>query len=190
MNSTNTFTYGDLSIDATRLHAVGVDALIRRGISHLLGNEVHSKTNEGATWYKGFVETNGRTPTAEEIEAQRVVYRQAAIASLYDGTIGTRVGGPRVDPITAEMNVIAKREIMDILKTQGIKKFPTGDNVATLGADKFTGDVLMSRRLAKYGDRIRKEAEKVVAERARKAKAAQAAAAQVQAVDSAEALGL
>lgn len=189
-NTPNTFAYGDLTVDAAKLAPAGVDALIRRGISHLLGNEVSAKVNKDGSWFKGFVEAEKREPTAEEIASKQVEFRKAAIESLYDGTIGTRSGGPRVDPVQAEMNVIAKREIADILRAKGIKKFPTGENTVTLGEAAYTGAVLIERRLAKFGDRIRKEASKIVGERARKAEAAKNAVAAVAGVNDAEALGL
>lgn len=190
MDANNTFTYGDLTIDATKFHPAGVDALVRRGISHLLGNEVSSKINKEGAWFKGFVEANGREPSADEVASQQLEFRKAAIASLYDGTIGTRASGPRVDPVQAEMTAIAKREISDILRAKGIKKFPTGDATVTLGEATYTGAVLIERRLAKFSDRLRKEATKIVGERARKAEAAKHAVAAVAGVSDAEALGL
>lgn len=183
-------TYGDLTVDGSKISEAGLKALLQRGLSHLLGNEMSSKVNEKASWFKTFVEAQKRNPSDDEVAAAKVEFQKAAIASLYDGSIGTRAGGPRVDPVVAEMNAIAKREITDILKAQGIKKFPTGESTVTLGSDALSGEQLIGRRLSKYGDRIRKEAEKIVGERVRKAKAAAAAVAQVQAVGNAEDLGL
>src|SRR5262249_9189305 len=119
------YTYGQLTITSDRLHAIGLEALVRRGLSHLLGNEQSAKVGPESAWFKGFVKDQGRNPTADEVSAQKVELQKAAIESLYDGTIGAgRVAGPKVDPVVAEMNAIAKREVSDVLRTQGIKKFP------------------------------------------------------------------
>ncbi len=186
------FTYGQLQIDSDKVHAVAIDALIRRGLSHLLGNEQSAKVGPESAWFKSVVTATGNNPTAEEVSAQKVEFQKVAIQSLYDGTIGTRVSGPRVDPLETEMNAIAKREVSDVLRTQGIKKFPTGDATVTLGSESFTGNQLIARRITKHGERIKREAEKVMNDKAKKAKAAAhaaAMAAQNGAVD-AESLGL
>lgn len=186
------FNYGELAIDTGKVHAVGMEALIRRGLSHLLGNEQSAKVGPVSAWAKGFTEANKRAPNSDEISDQKVAFQKLAIQALYDGTIGTRVSGPKANPLDAEMASIAKREVSDVLRTQGIKKFPTGEATVTLGGQNFTGDVLIERRLAKHGERIKREAEKVIGDKAKKQKAAAAAAAMAAekgAVD-AEALGL
>jgi hypothetical protein len=169
-----------------------MEALIRRGISHLLGNEQSAKVGPESAWAKGFKAANGRDPSKEDVNAQKVLFQKDAIAALYEGSIGTRVSGPKADPLTGEMNSIAKREISDVLRTQGIKKFPAGDATVTLGGSSFTGDQLIERRLAKHGERIKREAEKVLSEKNKKAKAAAAAAAMAaeKGQVDAEALGL
>jgi hypothetical protein len=192
--NTQTFVYGssDLEVATDKLHPVGLEALVRRGISHLLGNEQSAKVGPESSWAKQFLKENGRLPTADEANAQKVAFQKAAIASLYDGSIGTRAGGPRVDPLTAEMTAIAKREIMETLNGLGIKKFPVGEAVVTLGNIAYTGDTLIERRFAKHGDRIRKEAEKILDAKAKKAKAAAAAVAMAaeKGIADAESVGL
>lgn len=186
------YTYGQLTIDSNKLHATGLEALVKRGLSHLLGNEQSAKVGPESAWFKSVVKEQGRNPTADEISAQKVENQKSAIESLYDGSIGTRTSGPRVDPVTAEMQTIARREIADVLRTQGIKKFPAGDATVTLGGEAFTGDQLIARRLAKHAERINKEATKAISDRARKVKAAAAAAAMAQEKGevNADALGL
>jgi hypothetical protein len=186
------YTYGTLTVESDKLHATGLEALVKRGLSHLLGNEQSAKVGPESAWFKNFVKEQSRNPSADEISAQKVENQKSAIESLYDGSIGTRASGPRVDPITAEMQTIARREISDVLRTQGIKKFPTGDATVTLAGDTFTGEQLIARRLAKHGDRVRKEAEKAIDQRAKKAKAAAhaAAMAQEQGTVNADTLGL
>lgn len=186
------FNYGDLSIDSSKLSPVGLEALVRRGISHLLGNEQSSKVGPESAWAKAFAESNKRPPSKDEIDAQKVELQKVAIQALYDGTIGIRAAGPRTNPLDSEMSSIAKREVLDVLRTQGIKKFPTGDDVVTLGGQSFTGDILIERRLAKHGERIKREAEKLIADKAKKQKSAQHAAqmAMEKGTVDADALGL
>jgi hypothetical protein len=186
------YTYGQLTIDSDKLNPIGLEALVKRGLSHLLGNEQSAKVGPESAWFKNFVKDQSRNPTADEVSAQKVDFQKSAIESLYDGTIGTRASGPRVDPITAEMQTIARREIADVLRTQGIKKFPAGDATVTLAGETYTGEQLVARRIAKHGDRLRKEAEKAVDARAKKAKAAAHAAAMAaeKGVVDAESLGL
>jgi len=166
-----TFTYGDLQIDSDKFHPNAVQALLRRGLSHLLGNEQAAKVGPESAWGKA-----NANATKEQVAAAKLAMQQSAIATLYDGTIGVRASsGPKVDPIMSEMRKLAKAEIVAILATQKTPEgkkvaFPTGDKTVTVGADTLTGEQLIGRRLAKHGERIKAEASRNIAAQAKKAK--------------------
>ena len=89
------------------------------------------------------------------------------------------------------MESIARREVVDVLKGNGLKA-PKKDETVVLGGHSFTMDDLIERRLEKHSDRIRKEAERHIAEAKRKSERLQAEAAKAKANGpvTAEALGL
>jgi len=165
------FTYGELQIDSAKFHENAVHALLRRGLSHLLGNEQAAKVGPESSWGK-----ENKDATKEQVAAQKLAFQNAAISTLYDGTIGVRASsGPKADPLQSEMRKLAKAEVIAILATQktadGKKvSFPTGDKTITVGADVLTGDQLIARRLTKHGERIKVEASRNLAAQAKKAK--------------------
>ena len=167
-----TFTYGELSIDSDKFHPNAVQALLRRGLSHLLGNEQAAKVGPESAWGKA-----NANATKEQVAAAKLAMQQSAIATLYDGTIGVRASsGPKADPLTSEMRKLAKIEIVAILgankDTEGkAVKFPTGDKTVILpDGTSATGEQLIGRRLAKHGERIKAEASRNIAAQAKKAK--------------------
>lgn len=206
----NKVTYGDYGFDPAVVPAVSIAALLSRGFSHYLGNEQASKvvskiekvlagdTAETKAAFgklskderKAAISTY-RKENAASVAAWEKEVRDEAMADLLSGEIGTSNRGPKVDPVTAAMQAIAKREIGDILKGAGLKYPKAGESVV-LGADTILAEQLVPRRLAKHGDRIKKEAEKHVADLARKAKQAadKAAKAKADGVANAEALDL
>jgi ABC-type hemin transport system substrate-binding protein len=110
------------------------------------------------------------------------------------GTLGTRTSGPRVDPLTATMQGIAKREVLTVLKANSIKP-PKGDEVVTFanGATKTMADMIATRLAhPEHGAKIKKEAEGHIRELDRKrAKAAkEAEALRASGPATAEGLGL
>jgi len=179
--------YGDHEIDTAKLPQASIDALLRRGVSHYLGNEQASKLT---AWADAQAKAEGGSvPTDEQKAARKAELVREALAALAAGTVGTRVAGPRVEPIEAARNAIAKREVTEILRGAGIKP-PKGDEAVKF-ADGTTKTMaqMVATRLEKFGDRIEKEAQKKLAEDARRVKAAQAVAAQAEA-KTADALGV
>lgn len=164
----NTIEYAGLTIDPTDFPSTSIEALIRRGISHYLGNEQASKL----TAWKAKEEN--KSATDEQIAAHKVSLIGAALAALAAGTVGIRAPRqPSVDPIEREMDRIALREVAAVLKSNGLK-MPKGEATVTFGsgdsAVALTQDDLVERRLAKHGERIRKEAEAEIKRKAREAK--------------------
>jgi hypothetical protein len=180
-------TYGNHEIDTDKLPAESIAALVRRGISHYLGNEQAAKVT---AWVEAHIKANsGANPTDEAKAAAKADFIAKALSVMLSGEMGTRVSGPRVEPIEAARNSIAKAEVLAILRSAGIKP-PKGDEAVKFGdGTEKTLAAMIATRLGNHADRIEKEAAKRLADQARVAKAAKAA---VEAAPSktADALGL
>jgi len=179
-------TYGNHNIDTATLPVASIDSLLRKGISHFLGNEQASKVT---AWVESVTKEKNVAPTDEEKAAKKAEFIKSAIEALVAGTVGTRVSGPRVEPIEAARNTIARKEVTDILRAANIK-VPKGDEAVKFadGTEKTLAQMIATR-LEKFGDRIEKEAQKKLAEDARRVKAASATVAAVES-KTADALGL
>jgi hypothetical protein len=181
-------TYGQYEIDTGKLPPTTIDALVRRGISHVLGNEAASKVS---AWADNAERIKAEGNATDEQKAQKKAEFQAAfIDAMVNGTLGQHTArGPRVDPIESAANGIAKREVIDVLRGAGLKQ-PKGEaKVKFADGQEFTMAELVERRLAKHGERITREAQKHVADLERKAKRAKEEAAKAGIVTS-DALGL
>lgn len=153
----STHTYGSFVIDTAALPAKSLEALISRGVTHYLGNEQASKVS---AWVKKFKEDNADAePAEDEVAAKKAEFVAAAHAALLDGTIGTRVGGPKLDPLTRATRDIAGEEITAMLKKAG-QKVPKGKETIEVKGQAMTFADLVDRRIASeaHGARIAKEA--------------------------------
>lgn len=147
-----TITYGDHSVDTEKLPAKSVEALLRRGLAHFLGNEQASKVASH------FADADP-APTDEAKAAFKAECVSKALQALHDGTIGNVVRGPKGTSVEAVMRGLAEKEVRAILKTAGLT-MPSGDKVVEFASgEKLTKADLISRRITKHGDRLRKEAE-------------------------------
>ncbi len=177
--------YGDYSVDFDSLPAVSQAALALRGLTHLLGNEVSSKVlnwsgqegqanSDDKATIKAWKEAN-----ADAVKAKGVEFANDMLQSLADGTLGNRVGGPRLTPIETLKRQIAKGQIETILRAAKIK-VPTKDDTVKTPDGEFTMAQLVDRRLVAtvkdasgnvtrdIGAEIQKEADKELAARAKK----------------------
>jgi len=174
-------TYGNITLDFTALPGKSTEAMLRRGVTHFLGNEQAAKV----TGWKQKLAEDKVFPSDDEIAAKKAEYVAVALKALEEGTVGTATRGPAADPIEAEMERIAKREINGILKTNNAKFTGKGDErkVTFANGDSFTMDELVERRLSgvdketgqPHADRLRKLAEKAIKDAARQAEKAKAA---------------
>jgi hypothetical protein len=191
-------TYGNFELDTALFPPATVDALIRRGVSHILGNEASSKAK---AWEESEnasrAETAGKAGqstynpvTDEEKAAKKAEFQAAFVDAMTAGTLGQGAArGPRVDPVEAAARGIAKREIADVLRGVGLKLPKTDAKVKFTDGQEFTLAELIDRRLEKHGERITREAQKHVADLERRSKKAREEAAKV-GTANAEALGL
>src|SRR5258708_154846 len=170
--------YGSHALDTAKFHPTAIEAMVRRGVSHYLGNEMASKV---VAWVeaenKERAKTNAAPVTDEEKDAAKLSFQADAIVALETGTVGQSNRGPRVDPLVAQCLAIAKREVIDTLKANNIKP-PKGDDIVTFGDGATrTMSQMVEKRLASHGQRIETEAKKHLAELARKAEKAKKEAA-------------
>lgn len=180
--------YNDHVIDTDALPAASVAAMLKRGLTHYLGNEQAAKVTN---FKKSFAKANGREPGEDEIDAKRDELIEAAVAALAAGTVGIGVRGPRIDPVEKIMEAKAEAEVVAILKSHKLAtKKPEDEDVFTLGGVEYTFADLVERRVAKEGDRLRADAEAEVARRKAAKAERDAAAKQVAGVDIGDALGL
>lgn len=173
------FKYGDnVTVDFAALPEVSQVAVISRGLTHILGNEVASRVH---AWAKD--EKQGNSDDNEVVKAWKAA-NAAAISSktaevqadmlkaLTDGTLGSRTTGPRLTPLETVLNKITRGEIETILRANSIK-VPKADDKVKMPDGEFTMKELIARRLEKpeHGDRLRKLAEREVAAQAKAQKA-------------------
>lgn len=179
-------TYGRFEIDTADLPETSVAALLRRGVAHYFGNEVAAKvTNAKAKFEK---ENEGAAASDEQVEAWKVELQDKAFDALVDGTVGTSVArGPAADPLEAKMAVVARENVLVILAANKIKAPKKGESIK-FGNATMSMEDLVARQIAKNGDSIKAEAERRIAEDARK-RAAKAEIAKATGTDV-EALGL
>lgn len=157
----STHTYGKFTIDTVVIPPKSLEALINRGITHFLGNEQASKVS---AWVKS-EEAKGVTLADDEKEAKKQEFIEAAYTALVDGTIGNRVGGPKLDPLTRALRDIAGDEVTAILRGAG-QKVPKGKETVDVKGESLTFADLVQRRIEneKHAERIAKLAKKRVAE--------------------------
>ena len=176
--------YGDHSVDFDALPEASKKALASRGLTHFLGNEQAAKlTNWAATRVAKAIKELGEAPAKSDVDAatematpndaeratRKIELVAEALKTLHDGTVGVRVGGPKADPIESIMSRLASVEVADVLRANKAK-MPKGDETVVIGGQSLTKAELIARRIAKHGDRLRKAAQKELADKAKATK--------------------
>lgn len=172
--------YGTRELDFNKLPQASLVAMLRRGVSHYLGNETSAKVT--AFFDPEHDDAANRPNTDESRAAKKAEFQDAAVAALEAGTVGVSVRGPAVDPISAIINRLAKAEVKNILAGQKIKAPKKAEDTIELpNGDKVTMAQLVSRRLDPTGpagvdkktgvvhaERLAKEAKKIADEQKKK----------------------
>lgn len=169
--------YGDFTADFNSLPESSLVGMIRRGFAHYMGSECASKV----TAHFDPDQENPPSDTPEARSAFKAEVQKGAFEKLLMGTVGVSTRGPAVDPITTIIRRLAKSEVVNILKQNGLAWPKKAEDVVQFSdGRKFTGPELIDRRIAdpKHGDRLGKEAKKVADDQARRNKKAQDAAAE------------
>lgn len=173
-------TYGTRTLDFNTLPSASLVAMVRRGVSHYFGSEMASKVT--AYFDPEHDDAANRQDTPENRAAKKAEFQSNAYDALVAGTVGVSVRGPSVDPISAIINRLAKAEVKTILANFKLKwPAKAEDTVELPDGSKVTGAQLVARRLDPTGpagvdkktgvahaDRLKKEAEKIAAEQAKK----------------------
>ena len=181
-------TYGSHSIHIESLPATSLEALLRRGISHYLGNEQAAKVSNRKADYQA---KHGEHPDDDLVASWKEEVQALAVEKLVAGTIGQHAPrAPSVDPVEREAGKIALAEVKIILSKNGIKPPKKGEPVTFKNGSQATLEELVARRLANptEGERIMKEAAKAVKAAAAKRFALESG--EAEAADSADDLGL
>ncbi len=169
-------------IDESKINLAVTQRLLTRAVAHILNNEcaanVLGKTKRAIVGKDGKPDsvtetqlTAWREQHSEVLDGWESEFCQQKIAAMYDGSLSVRVArAPTRDPVEAAMRAIAKAEVVTVLKNNGAK-FPKDDETVSIEQPngetvQLSGDELVDRRLAHatHGDRIRKAAERKVAE--------------------------
>ena len=142
----NIIMYGkDHSIDLSKCPESSIQALLRKGLAHYLGNEQASKV----TALKTKTAEAGNVMSMVELEVAKLDFVKAAIEALYAGTVGTQVRGPRTTPLESLIRQFAGTQVKDILRKNNLA-IPSGDKRVTFpNGQSFTMAELIDRQLAK-----------------------------------------
>lgn len=153
MSEHDTINYTTHSVSLSKLPPVSVHRLASYGLAHLLGNQAASKV---VAWQE---KDENKNATDEQKAAAKANFQAVMLAALADGTIGQHASrGPSVDPEEAEMERLARVEVLATLKANNIKSPKKGEAVEFASGEKLTLDELVERRIAKHGDRLATEA--------------------------------
>lgn len=164
-----TLTYGDVTVDTSTLPPASIDALLRRGLSHYLGNEQASKLT---SWKES---EEGKTASDAQVSTKKAELIAGAMRALHEGTVGTRTFGPRGTALeTLEREVAWERLSPMLAKVPGYKAsvFKDGGKLHITGRGDLTKAELIAAYIAKNAEAVRKEAESRVRARERMAKGA------------------
>lgn len=168
-------TYGEHTFQVEALPEASVKALLSRGLTHFLGNEMAAKVSTA----KAKASEAGSPMTEAAIAEMLVEVRANAVKALLEGTIGVRESsGPRITPLDRRMREAAKQELLAKLQVMGVK-VPKKMDVAFYPPAQPVDSVesLIAKWLAKHDERLRKEAEAAIrAEERRLAKIRESAA--------------
>ena len=194
---TGTVTYSDTKIDGPGAEwsinveatpSVSLNALLSRGLSHVLGNEASSKVitrlrkDAVAAWkaenvgkdldvvtkeaIEGSVKFDRASPTHLSVQFE---VRQSMLDAIAAGTLGEgRESGPRLSPFEAEVQAIVHREVLAMVKNENIagatahkgRKLPEDDaEFNILGTIATFGELKVRYAAGKHKARIEKEAQ-------------------------------
>lgn len=169
MNEALVIKYGDHTADFNTLPQASLVAMLRRGFGHFMGSEQASKVTEYFKPDNADETTLADTP--ENRAKMKADCQAKAMQALLEGKVGVSTRGPAVDPITKIIRRLATAEAKEKIsaaklawpkKAEDVIEFPDGR--------KLTATQLVDKLIAKKGTEYKRDAEKIAAEQARKAK--------------------
>lgn len=154
MNTDNTtISYNTFTADITKLPPASLHRLASYGFAHYLGNQASSKL---VAWKD---KDENKNATDEQIEARKAEIQSTMFAAVLSGEMGVHASrGTPIDPTEAEMERLAKAEVVATLKANNIKVPKKDEAVEFASGEKLTMDELIDRRIAKHGERLTTEA--------------------------------
>lgn len=191
-----TLKYGeDFSVETDAIPDAIKTALMQRTFAHKMGNEVSAAVVSRVRTALGTPDATKdaveawRAANAPQVTAWERELRAGIVQSILDGTMGVREGGPRKDPVETKFDMLVLQYVRSVLKA-GNKKLPKDDEtILDLGNGVTrTRSQMIANAKASQGDRLRREAEKMVREEQRLAERAEKEAAKPEM--NAEALGI
>jgi hypothetical protein len=179
MNTENTaFTHAGFDWDLHSMPRVSLINLVKKGLSHSLGNEVSSKVGAHFKGIKKEDGTEGDVPASDDpaYVAKRDELRTAMVASILDGSIGEGRGpaGPKLTPFERRFAKIVKDELVAKLRQSGVikgSKLPADEQVISVKGKDFTWAALQTAYGNSHKARIEKEVKAQLAAEEKKAKA-------------------
>lgn len=177
----STISYGDdFTFEVSAMPIASAIALMSRGLAHVLGNEASAKIgthfrkaaidaykaanglNEVTKEQRATIEASVKLdPESDEYRKVKASIQAEMVKAINEGTLGVSERAPRVDPFTAEVNAIVKREVISTLRGAGLhssKKDPTDETVYTFTNGDRTFKDLKASWLAKNEQKVHKEA--------------------------------
>lgn len=154
MSDHSTLSYSDrFSIEMDKLPRQSLHRLASYGLAHYLGNQASAKV----TTFKD--KDENKDATDEQVAAFKASVQDKMFAAVLDGTMGVHATRtPSQDPEEAEMDRLAKVEVVATLKANNIKVPKKDEAVEFASGEKLSMDDLVDRRIAKHGERLRTEA--------------------------------
>ena len=173
--TTLTFDNGKYTIDTSTVPAPSIAVLLQQAFNHRLGNQVASAVVARAKAETGNAELDRegmkafREANAGLIAEWEHELRQGVVADIMAGTLGVaKERGPRKDPVEREFDSLVLSFVKASLKQSG-RKLPKDDETVLNFGNGITRtrSQMLANAAASQGERLHKEAEKIVAERAR-----------------------
>lgn len=117
-----TLSYGDFVIHA--------ETASPKTLAYCLQNGFHQSMVDAAAFSKDDkINEDGTPKSDEEIEAMALAKRQARFDNIVAGTVGSRVGGPRLKGVDKLEREVATEQLTAWAASKG-KKLPTGKGAA------------------------------------------------------------
>lgn len=187
------YTFGDREIDTAGLPQATIEALLSRGLTHYLSNELSSKIGSRIKAHLAGDDGKVSDITTEAMQAFRdhpdnkdhvaKIVADATrehISRLETGTIGQRAAAaPKVDPVTAGVQKLAGEEVrrkldannLKLVKKLEGKNLPVAEQFITFAnGSRKTFAEMVSTQIELHGAKWRAQVEKELAAEA-KAKA-------------------
>jgi hypothetical protein len=143
MSEDSNLTYATWTVNANDLPAAAVKYLLQNGFSQ-------SMTDAAA-----FTKAQKEGKSEAEVAAMATEARQKRFDAILAGSVGTRVGGPRLSPVDRAKNDIVDERLAAICKARNVA-MPKGDVLKSAKA----------KIMAKFASEITREAEARVAKTA------------------------